>query len=286
MVGSTAPAWAQSVGGGGDPGVQQARVSPFFLAILSAGTVVLVLWIIRRIVRPSKLLLSDSPGRPNRLHPLVALAALLVALVSLSSLSGWAGMTAQRPYGLGAMLLSHLALSAGAVVLARQTFRHGAVRGMGLSLRHGVWDALRGTVAYLAVLPVCIALISLMRLLLPAEAIKIHPLLELIGSLATFWQVVLFVATAVTTPILEEILFRGLVQSSLRQATGRPWLAVGITSAIFAFMHGQPQDWLALAVLAGVMGYNYERTGRLIAPIVTHALFNAVFLAETLYQVG
>ena len=59
-----------------------------------------------------------------------------------------------------------------------------------------------------------------------------------------------------------------------------PWPAVLVASAIFAAAHcTQPQAVPSLFVLAVVIGYNYERTGRLLAPILIHALFNAANLA-------
>ena len=42
----------------------------------------------------------------------------------------------------------------------------------------------------------------------------------------------------------------------------------------------------ALVVLGLVLGYNYERTGRLTAPILIHSLFNAFMTISTLAQAG
>jgi hypothetical protein len=88
----------------------------------------------------------------------------------------------------------------------------------------------------------------------------------------------------VTTPIWEEVVFRGLLQSALRGRIGGPWPAIAVSAGLFTMVHNQPQALPALAVLAVVLGYNYERTGRLLAPMLTHALFNAIFIAETLRQ--
>ena len=84
-------------------------------------------------------------------------------------------------------------------------------------------------------------------------------------------------------PIAEELFYRGLMQSMLRRYGLRPWMAILATSAVFAVSHWPHyQDMPALFVLAVALGYNYERTGRLIAPIVLHAAFNGVTLWATL----
>ena len=57
-----------------------------------------------------------------------------------------------------------------------------------------------------------------------------------------------------------------------------------LTSAIFAMLHwdtvaSADGEWVplpALFALGVVLGYNYERSGRLVAPILIHALFNGV----------
>jgi len=38
----------------------------------------------------------------------------------------------------------------------------------------------------------------------------------------------------------------------------------------------------ALFVLSVILGYNYERCGRLYPPVLIHALFNSVFILNAL----
>ena len=110
-----------------------------------------------------------------------------------------------------------------------------------------------------------------------------HPALEFISRASTVWVVVVFAVITVLAPIGEELFFRGLVQSLLRRHLGGPWPAILATSAIFAAAHfNQPQAIPALFILAVAMGYNYERTGRLLGPIIMHAVFNAVMLWNVL----
>jgi hypothetical protein len=95
----------------------------------------------------------------------------------------------------------------------------------------------------------------------------------------------LFATYAVTAcigaPIVEELYFRGLIQSRLvwRFGTTR---GIGVTSAMFGSAHligwqGPASLLAATAIGAGgvVLGYLRNRTGRLGTSQVAHALFNA-----------
>ena len=79
------------------------------------------------------------------------------------------------------------------------------------------------------------------------------------------WKALDVFSAVVLAPVVEEIVFRGLLQSMLRNYFRGAWPAVLIASAIFAAMHGSPHWFPALFALGVVLGYNYERTGRLFA---------------------
>lgn len=80
--------------------------------------------------------------------------------------------------------------------------------------------------------------------------------------------------------ICEEVLFRGYIQRTLQHSLPR-WLALVITSALFALMHaGNPgQHWLALpGIFIGglLLGINYLYTGNLWFGIGLHFGWNAL----------
>ena len=80
----------------------------------------------------------------------------------------------------------------------------------------------------------------------------------------------------VAAPLVEEYLFRGLVYRGLRRTT-RPAVAVLASAAIFALVHpllSMPPVFV-MGLFAAVA---FERTGRLVAPILVHAVYNAVVL--------
>jgi membrane protease YdiL (CAAX protease family) len=140
-----------------------------------------------------------------------------------------------------------------------------------------------------------------------------HELLLFLGKNHNPWWRTLGVFSAViVAPMTEELLFRGLIQTTLGRVftwAGRPamlpvlpladedsallhyrsapperppvnpgpgprWAAVIVTAAIFAAIHMSVPFFLPLFVLAVALGYVYERTGNLWMSIATHSLFN------------
>lgn len=86
------------------------------------------------------------------------------------------------------------------------------------------------------------------------------------------------ISVVLLAPMAEELLFRGVVYTSLKQA-GHPVSAVLVSSLIFAAVHGSFALMLPLTVLAVVLVWLYEKTGSIIAPIIMHATFNAINFA-------
>ena len=89
---------------------------------------------------------------------------------------------------------------------------------------------------------------------------------------------------AAISSVGEELLFRGAIQ---------PFVGLAICSLLFGLLHvgpsGEVSSWSLWAVAAGwLLGYMFEQTGSLWAPIFTHALVNAVSILNLrrLYRLG
>jgi membrane protease YdiL (CAAX protease family) len=118
----------------------------------------------------------------------------------------------------------------------------------------------------------------------PAEPVGHETLARLLESPRDVWLWVIGFLVIVPGPILEEILYRGVLQRAVRALVHDRWLGIVGTSLIFSVMHAdvaQPQAVAGIFVLSLGFGWAYERTGRLIAPIVMHMLFNAANVALT-----
>lgn len=88
-------------------------------------------------------------------------------------------------------------------------------------------------------------------------------------------RVYICLAAVIFAPIGEECCFRGFMYSSLRKYAGPVWAAV-CTSLLFAAVHMSLASVLPLFIFAVVQCVLYEKTRSLRAPILTHALFNAL----------
>jgi uncharacterized protein len=111
-----------------------------------------------------------------------------------------------------------------------------------------------------------------------------HPLLFLLALLSI----------VVLAPLVEEILFRGFLQSFIRQHLGRKQ-AIVMTSLLFSLFHYSPEQKMSNLTIVGslfifslFLGFVYEKRGSLLAPIALHSLFNTLnvmnlyFLGKTL----
>lgn len=93
------------------------------------------------------------------------------------------------------------------------------------------------------------------------------------------------IATVLVAPVVEEVVFRGLVLSRLRRAMPG-WLAVLISALVFGLCHGQIV-WMAYAFVLGVIfGFMALRARSIWPSLCAHILFNgigqiAVYLPET-----
>lgn len=95
----------------------------------------------------------------------------------------------------------------------------------------------------------------------------------------------LVVTVVLIAPLLEEIVFRGLLFQVLRRRLGL-WPGVLLSSLTFAIVHlelvDRPISLAALLVLGAWLAGALHRTGSLVVPITAHALFNGVAIAATL----
>ncbi|GIK19788.1 MAG: CPBP family intramembrane metalloprotease [Leptolyngbya sp. PLA2] len=132
---------------------------------------------------------------------------------------------------------------------------------------------------------------------LPADGVA-HPTLALMlqgaqgGGSAWVWA--LIAAAVVGAPLVEEMIYRVFLQSSISRATGLPWVGILAAAVVFAVAHAvgpaeQRVPWYAavpIGVLGLACGLAYERTKRLLVPITMHACFNAMNVAMAMWATG
>ncbi len=82
-------------------------------------------------------------------------------------------------------------------------------------------------------------------------------------------------SVVVCAPVLEEILFRGLVFESCRERFGNG-AAVLISALLFGLIHGVPVQIINAFVVGLIFGYVYLRTGSLLSVILLHMINNGI----------
>jgi len=145
----------------------------------------------------------------------------------------------------------------------------------------------QGVLTFIVLLPIVLGLGIAMQSLWTAmtgtapDPIGHQTLRALVDGQASVWFWTTAVLVVLAGPIVEEVLYRGLLQESLRRHRvlmgGSPWGSIIITSIFFTLMHIGAADWQGLPslfVLSLGLGWVFTRTGRLIAPITVHILFN------------
>lgn len=86
---------------------------------------------------------------------------------------------------------------------------------------------------------------------------------------------VMLIATGICAPLLEEIIFRGLIFSRLKRAMP-VWIAAILSSLLFGLAHGQIL-WIAYASCLGlVFCLVTQRTGSILPSMLIHAVFNSL----------
>ena len=112
-----------------------------------------------------------------------------------------------------------------------------------------------------------------------------HPTLQMLtDEPSNPWVWAIIGGAVIGAPFIEELIFRVFVQGAVLKWLKSPWLAIIITSIIFASIHrlGPPETrvaWHALLPIFAVgmtCGIAYERTRRVGVPIMMHICFNAL----------
>lgn len=269
------------------------------LVLLFAAPVVLVgLWM-TRVVRPSSL--DNAKGRSAGQHPAgvwlvcalglwcVGVAgALLGQSLPLNILGEKDSLQYQT---LTSVVIYGLSIAVGLGLLI-------ALRGGGAKandLRFAANDLPRGLLGFMLTLPLVVAAtlgamwLEKQRTGAAPEPIAHKTLGAIINGIQTGdpWAYGLIAIVVICAPLVEEMIYRALLQTAMVRAVGRPWLAIFLTSAVFTLAHTSVAPWYALptlAVLSIAMGVAYERSASLIVPVTMHMGFNAMNVALAMMQ--
>lgn len=100
---------------------------------------------------------------------------------------------------------------------------------------------------------------------------------DLFENATGMWLLVLVLVVVVGAPLIEELVYRGLIQSSLSKRFSRR-VAMLITAVWFAAVHLRLVELPGLLAFALVLGFCFYRTNRIGMSIIAHVAFNATGL--------
>jgi membrane protease YdiL (CAAX protease family) len=277
-----------------------------------AGLILFACWLLDTSLGTRALV--DSPPRRNSMPPYLPLIPLMLWFGGVATVVVLVQKLTPGLQGWQKIFRDNLVLSIGAfVTMAAMMFLAyfhfpRRLKGFGLNIRTIVKDFFMAIVNLLTVWPLMMAAITMT--IFVAELIsgreyqmQQHQQLEIITEYQQLPLRIMIVFVAVViAPLLEEMLFRGFIQTTIRsildlrfsnfdcrfeignRQSNMAWPAIAATSMFFAIMHADPGHWPALFILGVCMGYSYEKSGSLFRPIFIHLFFNASSVAIALYQ--
>ncbi|CAN5615673.1 hypothetical protein BH09PLA1_BH09PLA1_31170 [soil metagenome] len=269
------------------------------------------------VLGPIRLHESDSPTRVLAIAFLgiglwMGLAGMYLALVHGTEITAarQGGLEYSMPLRESAILNVCVQLIAlVAVVRADQILLQNGLAKLGFTPRDFPRGFLAGLLGAIVAVPLTFAVsifVTKLWFVLKFPSPQDHQLIRLLlehPDRVARWLAI--ASPIVVAPLFEETIFRGHIQTliahSIRRFRGlaRPfdpieqsdapwirWIAICTSAALFAVIHEAGWMMPPLFVLAVCFGYVYERTGKLWAPIVMHALFNATSIALALFTRG
>ena len=102
---------------------------------------------------------------------------------------------------------------------------------------------------------------------------------EMMREMASDQGLWMFIALVIAAPVLEELIFRGIMLDGLLRIYS-PTKAVIVSSLLFGLIHLNPAQFVGGALVGGFMGWVYVHTRSVMATILIHAAFNLTAFTE------
>lgn len=85
-----------------------------------------------------------------------------------------------------------------------------------------------------------------------------------------------FLLVSFFAPIIEEIIFRGIIQKGLINKGVKPQTAIVVSALVFGLVHFNPWQFIGAFLLGLVLGVVYFRTKSLLMPMLLHFFNNTI----------
>lgn len=192
---------------------------------------------------------------------------------SFGILPGWTQLILNEdPTALALQYALTLVIEVGILIwLVRK--RGSGVIGLGLRRAGARWYGAAFGLYFLQIVLI-IAIFALINVLLPAvDTEEQQAVFEFGRSGWGYWLAA--VSAVVIAPVIEELLFRGVLFAGLAKRWPI-WLAAVVSSSAFAVLHGQVNVGIYTFILGCLLSWLYVRSGSLFPGILVHFINNLV----------
>lgn len=209
----------------------------------------------------------------------VAVLPLVVAIaVYLFGRAGFISMSMGRifvrddPFAAFVQYAVALAIEVG-IIVGLMRWRKLRIQDLGLQRFHWGWIfAVLGL--YIAQMTLVVVVFTVIQVVSPST--NLDQAQDVLGFGKTHWAVVAsFIAAVGIAPVVEELIFRGIMFRAL--ASRWPiWLAAIVSSAAFGWLHGQLNVGIYTFLLGLLLTWLFQRSQSLFPGILLHMLNNAI----------
>lgn len=235
-------------------------------------------------------MLTEKTWKPELLLRLLSGFLLCIGLGGILSALIGGGEAAKTEEGrFAALVLFSITMHGGGLLLVAFFLRaHGLswAEGFGFRVTPPPQAVITGVMVALAFLPAAWLLGQVSAVMMELVGTKpvTQQAVQLLQKTLSLEQKLYFAVIAVLlAPIVEEVFFRGVLYTAVKQA-GFPRGALWGSSLFFALIHANVMTFIPLTVLALVLVWLYEKTGNLLSCIAAHAFFNLVNFVLLLNQ--
>jgi membrane protease YdiL (CAAX protease family) len=155
---------------------------------------------------------------------------------------------------------------------------------LGMTSRRPMADIGVGTLNYVLLMPLFFAMTAFSHRLFQHYHTPINPVqFDSMMAQNNVDRLLLLLVTAVAAPIVEELMFRGVLYPALKNSWGRIGGAA-FSAAVFAIVHPTiPDGFLPIMLLGFAFALTYERRGSLLPNNVMHGIHNGLILLTVFF---
>lgn len=218
------------------------------------------------------------------IFPLVLASPLIVAKLFGLPFTEHIGLTADN-FGIFILVAQIFGLLACLVIITKKLKHHG---GSWSSVGLRKFKLLKGAKYILGYYGIILGLLLLLAIIATSLSLGDVPSTPdgesggsgMLAAMGGFWPT--FALTVVLAPIIEEIVFRGVLFPAIRRRFG-VLLGVVVSSLIFTLVHLNPLQMISVLPLGIYLAVMYQRTGSIYPGMLLHASWNllVLFIAQS-----